>query len=217
MFSSPEKKTIDKMRTSSSSSKKIKYKNLQLKAVATDYLANISLDGNSDTDLKKAYFENIISNEFDCFLNFNKISPERGKQTEYFKYYKNKLAAENSNLKSARLDSFLQTEFSGQSDGQNVDTKLYIDEIVSRKKKSDILAKNKPTSLTNSRNPTAAVAKQMPPAVNIIPAISFENEHNKSTVLKTSISDVEADYIQTCLVSDVSTDGYAIFFWFNYN
>jgi hypothetical protein len=176
-----------------SSSKKHRYKNLQLKAVATDYLTNISLDGNSDNDLKKSYFESIISNEFNCFLNFNKISHERTKQTEYFKYYKNKLSTENSKLKSARLESFLKDEFS------QPDIKLYIDEILSRKKKLDILTKK--TTL-NSRNPVAI--KQLPPATTIIPSITLENEYNKSNILKSSISDVEADYIQNCLESDVT-------------
>jgi len=76
--------------------KKQKYKNIKLKQVANEYLANISLDGNNDTHLKKLHFEKIISNDFDCFLNFNNISLEQEKQTEYFKYYKNKLINENN-------------------------------------------------------------------------------------------------------------------------
>jgi len=177
-----------------SSSKKHKYKNLQLKAVATDYLTNISLDGNSDNDIKKAYFENIISNEFECFLNFNKISPERNQQTEYFKYYKNKLLIENSKLKSARLDSFLHDEFSQPN------TKLYIDEILSKKKKLDILTKK-----TNLNSINQITTKQLPSAAaTTIPSITFENEYKKSFVLKSSIIDFEADYIINCLESEVT-------------
>ena len=184
-----------------SSSKKNKYKNLQLKAVATDYLTNISLDGNSDNDLKKAYFENIISNEFDRFLNFNKISPERTQQTEYFKYYKNKLLIENSKLKSARLDSFLHDEFS------QLNTKLYIDEILSKKKKLDIL--NKKTNLNSINQITSRQLSST--AETTIPSITFENENKKSRILKSSVIDViEADYIRNCLESEVTIHNFFV-------
>lgn len=140
--------------------KKTKYKSLQLKAIATDYLTNISLDGNHDPELNNFYFDKIISNEFDRFLNFNKISLEKSKQTEYFKYYKNRLTNENSRFKTARLDNFLQSEFNEES------TKIYIDEILSKKKKI-----------------------QSVPMVQIIPSRTFDNAANLA-------SDVETDYIQ---------------------
>ena len=156
--------------------KKTKYKNLQLKALATDYLSNISLDGNSDYEIKKTYFEKIISNEFECFLNFNKISVDKRKQTDYFKYYKQKLLNENSKLTSARLDTFLKNEFNENANDENA--KTYIEDILSKK---------------NSKR----VERKLVPRVTIIPSQSFENaKESKEINYKPIITDVEIDYLQ---------------------
>lgn len=164
------------MKTALNNNKKSRYRNLQLKAIATDYLANISLDGNTDYEVKRTYFDKIISNEFDRFLNFNSISADKNKQTEYFKYYKQKLLNENSKLKSARLDTFLRSEF--ESSNENV--KSYIEDILAKKcsRKTD-------------------KKLHLVPKVTIIPSQTFENPNQLNAVsIKQTANDVEADYLQ---------------------
>ena len=161
-----------------SANKKQKYKNIKLKQVANEYLANISLDGNNDTHLKKLHFEKIISNDFDCFLNFNNISLEQEKQTEYFKYYKNKLINENNRLKSARLDNFLQTEFNSSSSHE------YVDEILSKKK-----------STPKNRD---RICKQIASSVTVVPNVEFDNSNEFSPINnnKSCVSDAESEYLK---------------------
>lgn len=145
-----------------------KLKKLKQRTLATDYLSNISLSGNCDQDSKKVYFDKIISNQFDCFLSFNKISHLASKQNEYFNYYKEKLCAENPN--STRTVDFLCSEFSNNNFSP---ANAYIERL---------LCKTKPYP--------AHI-----PSITIVPSMSFYNSSDLNK--KASMSDAESEYIKS--------------------
>lgn len=184
----------------------IKYKNLQSRAVANDYLSNISLNGNNDFDTKTNYYEKVISNDFGCFLTFNQINTKSDQQTDYFNYYKQKQIKENPN--SNRLTEFLQNEF------DQVDLKrsrTYIDNIIANKKTR---FKKKPGMSfisNNSKNSCGEISNTNVPSIKIVLsntfnnanelAIGVENSENnplRGAIVNTeSMSDVEFDYLNS--------------------
>lgn len=91
-----------------------KLKKRKIKVIANDYLNNIQLNGQLNDDYRRTYFDNLIrNNQFNCFVYFNKISTNKREahreNNEFFNFYKDKLAKENSTRN--RLDLFLQSEF----------------------------------------------------------------------------------------------------------
>ena len=182
-----------------SSSKKSKYKKDEMKKIATEYLRSISLNGNSDSDIKNDYFDQIISNDYDRFLSFNKINTKSDKQTEYFNYYKQKLLIENRN--SSRLSEFLSNEFDDLTSGNNFG-KVYVDEILSKKRSLS----SKTCSPTISPNKIGqesnfGVLNEQPiPSITIMPSVTFSNvtelNNEKMGDYKLSFSDAESDYFK---------------------
>ncbi len=137
-------------------SKKKKYKDLQFKTLANNFLSNISLTADDDKlknrldaveNTKKSYFEKIISNEFDCFLSFNKINTKPDKQTEYFNYYKERVLSENSSGNRNRFSHFLQNEFNEK----NV-PKFYVDHVLAKAKESQEEPQKRQTTIKSAEN-----------------------------------------------------------------
>lgn len=137
------------------------FKRLQAKTLATDFLLNISLTGNQDIELNTIYFDHVITNDYDCLLRLHKIESQPEKQSEFLKYYKQKIL--NENAKASRFGTFLHDEFE-----RFESVRSYVEYILCQEIK-------------------------MPKSSEIKIVVNNESSHfNKS-----SMSDVECDYIKT--------------------
>jgi len=183
-----------------SNSKKKRYKDLQFKTLAHDFLSNISLTSEDDRWLKgrldaaentkKLYFDKIISNEFDCFLSFNKINTKQDNQTEYFNYYKQRVLTENPN--GNRFSKFLQNEFE-----QNTVTKFYVDQVLARTKENENDIQKNKSSIKQPENVTI-------PSIKILSSNqkATTNDLDEETPIfsnKRIVQDLEIDYIKQTL------------------
>lgn len=162
--------------------KNAKLKKHKIRTLASDYLSSISLTGNCDTEAKQVYFDRIISNEFDCFLSFNKINNLPNNQNDYFNYYKQKLSKENPS--SSRTNDFLKSEFYERKCSIS-----YIEGILSNNSQQQD-EKNEKLNQLNI------------PSIKILPSLTFENSTELNPAIlclkqKTSMSDAESDYIKT--------------------
>lgn len=92
-----------------SQSKKQKLKKLKLKTIATDYLNNC-IQLNESNDIKIKYFENLIQDQFVCFLHLNGINSDGKHTNEFLNFYKARQTQENRSKNE--FGKFLELEFS---------------------------------------------------------------------------------------------------------
>jgi hypothetical protein len=183
-------------------SKKKKYKDLQFKTLANNFLSNISLTVDDDNlknrldaveNTKKLYFEKIISNEFDCFLSFNKINTKPDKQTEYFNYYKERVLSENSS--GNRFSNFLHNEFNEK----NV-PKFYVDNVLAKTKESETEPQKRPTAVKLTENVLIPSIKILNINTNqkVVANDLGSEEHPSSSVISNKLlpQDLEIDYLK---------------------
>jgi hypothetical protein len=112
--------------------KKSKHKRKKVKRIAADYLSNISLNGHTDTEIKTAHFDKLISNQSDCFLGFHNIHLKKELQSEYFNYYKMFVIQYSQAI--THLEYFLSSEFSDfDLESRNKDVEEYIESILKKK------------------------------------------------------------------------------------
>lgn len=153
--------------------RRTKYKNLKIRTIAADYLSNIQLTyGSNETE--KCYFDKCLSNDFDCFLTFNKItlSNDEQQQSDYFKYYRQKLMSGGGEKRTnSRLNEFLLNEF------PQCESKEYVESMLSPARSTataatatvvpaiQILQSNDtvlPTTITTTSPPPAAAVSYRP-------------------------------------------------------
>lgn len=171
--------------------KKSKHKRKKVRRIAADYLCNISLNGSTDNEVKRAHFDKLIQNQNDCFLGFHNIHLKKELQSEYFNYYK--MFVIQSNQAITNLEYFLSTEFDEFNvEDRNKDTEIYIQDVLTKRKS---MHRSVPKSLPINI-PVIKVLPNSPP--NSAQHTEYPGENSKNRY-KISSSDTEKESLQKVL------------------